>query len=153
MQRNQIIKVEILTHSILGFIAINIISVILAFFDGWAELAQHYKTKQPHPEIFSLWELCSIGGLLCRLNIGVCEQGIYLSGILPMRLSHPPLLIPWDAITKVHAKDFADMFEQYVIYIGNPHIATLSLPKKALKAAETILETKNPSSWRRFFIK
>ena len=62
-----------------------------------------------------------------------------------MGLFHPPLLIPWDPITKAGINSFGE----YEIYIDIPTFPNsptiIKLPNKALENAENILKHKNSS--------
>ncbi|MEM6398731.1 MAG: hypothetical protein AAF757_00655, partial [Cyanobacteria bacterium P01_D01_bin.116] len=74
------------------------------------------------------------------LNIGITEEGLYLSFIFIMRLFHPPLLIPWNSITKT----FVNRFDEYKISIDIPlfpnNPVVIILPTTALEKAEDILK-------------
>lgn len=76
------------------------ICVALSFMGGWHTLAQHYRATQP----FSgrRWYLRSAsmspanyGGVL---TFGANTEGLFISVLLPFRLGHPPLFIPWSEI-------------------------------------------------------
>jgi hypothetical protein len=54
----------------------------------------------------------------------------------------PPLLIPWDAVTHMKVTNNNFFGEGYELYIGDPIITTLTLPKKVLEKAKAVLATK-----------
>ncbi len=77
------------------------------------------------------------------LNIGITEEGLYLSFIFIMRLFHPPLLIPWEKISKagINSFDEYDIYVDIPIFPNSPTI--IRLPKETLEKAEYILKDKS----------
>jgi len=126
------------------------ISLILSYISGWQELAKHYKTTQPSPNNMSYMKTGRIGITRFRnaLNIGTTSDALYLSVFPFFRLGHPPLLIPWSAITRVEqVSRWFWLTDYYRLQVGSPRITTLMLPKRSLANVETILERRfsNPS--------
>jgi len=145
-------KIQLAVHyhraDIPPFLILSVVisgSLLSSFISGWLLLAKYYLTDIPPPTELSTWQTGNIGGVSYRnsLNIGITEEGIYLSFIFIMRLFHPPLLIPWDAITKA----FLNSFDEYEIYINIPIFpdspTIIRLPKKSLENADNILKIKN----------
>lgn len=144
-------QIQLSTHyyraNIPPFIILIIVicgSLLSAFISGWLLLAKYYLTNIPSPSILSTWQTGHIGFVSDRnsLNIGITEKGLYLSFIFLMRLFHPALLIPWDAISKAGINSFGE-YEIYIdipIFPNSPII--IKLPRKALNEAESILKTK-----------
>lgn len=110
-------------------------SLLFYFISGWLLLAKYYITNIPSPTELYTWQTGNIGLVSYKnsLNIGITEEGLYLSFIFLMSLFHPPLLIPWDAITEASINSF----DEYEIYIDIPIFpnspSVIILPKKALK--------------------
>lgn len=122
-------------------------SLLSSFISGWLLLSQYYLANVHSPSVLSTWQTGNIGFVSYKnsLNIGITEEGLYLSFIFLMRLFHPPLLIPWNAISKVSINSF-DEYEFYIdipIFPDSPTM--IRLPKKSLENAEHILKHKNPS--------
>ena len=115
-----------------------------SFFSGWLLLAKYYLTDITSPLELSTWQTGNIDLVSYRnsLNIGITEEGLYLSFIFIMRLFHPPLLIPWNSITKA----FVNRFDEYKIYIDIPlfpnNPVVIILPTTASEKAEDILKDK-----------
>ncbi|MEM7713782.1 MAG: hypothetical protein AAF349_09450 [Cyanobacteria bacterium P01_A01_bin.68] len=109
-------------------------SLLSSFISGWLLLTKYYLTDIPSPPELSTWQTGNIGLFSYRnsLKIGIIEEGIYLSLIFMMRLFHPPLLIPWEKISKAGINSF-DEYEIYVdipIFPNSPTI--IRLPKETL---------------------
>ncbi len=119
------------------------ISFLFAYSSGWSQLAKQYCTIQPPPNNLSLMNSGRVGWVSFKgcLNIGVTAKGLYLSVFPLFRLRHPPLLIPWTAVTSAEHTKF--LFQEgYRLYIGSPLITKMNLPKHALTDAVTVLEQK-----------
>lgn len=73
------------------------VSYGLAFIGGWHALGQHYKLDGDFNG--ERWYMRS--GSLRLVNYGSCltfgsgSDGLYLAVLLPFRIGHPPLLVPW----------------------------------------------------------
>src|SRR6266481_326550 len=72
----------------------------LATKGGWRRLAESFPARRlPSGRHFFMQGgrvgQVAYGG---SLNIYSSPEGLYLSVLLPFRLGHPPLLIPWDAV-------------------------------------------------------
>lgn len=115
-----------------------LITVIIAYLGGWQRLAKRYRTTRPPSVKAFRMTSCTIG-LFCSykscLNIYVSAEGLYLSVIFLFRLAHPPLFIPWDDI-RVTGEDQFFWVKTVTLAVGNPIIASVTLPKKVLDARE-----------------
>ena len=71
-------------------------SLLSSFISGWLMLVKYYSTNISFPSELSTWQTGKVGFVSYRnsLNIGITEEGLYLSLIFIMSLFHPPLLIP-----------------------------------------------------------
>ncbi|MEW6494329.1 MAG: hypothetical protein AB1589_17715 [Cyanobacteriota bacterium] len=127
------------------FIIIYTLMVLSLFFvfsyiSGWQRLAQHYRTSQPPPHDFLRGQSGRMGWVTFRgvLNVGTGADGLYLSMFPLFRLFHPPLLIPWTAVTKVELVKFL-FWKGYRLHIGQPRITTLFLYKAVFQNACSLL--------------
>jgi len=113
-------------------------SLLSSFISGCLLLAKYYLTDIPSPPELSTWQTGSVNIVSYKnsLNIGITEEGLYLSFIFIMRLFHPPLLVPWEKISKAEINSFGE-YEIDIdipIFPNSPTIIRLS--KKALENAE-----------------
>lgn len=119
-------------------------SYVFSIFSGWRKLAEYYKANKFVPNKLSKWKTGSIGNIFMQncLNIGTNESGLFLS---TFGLFFPSLLIPWDAVTKVHfvKKEYFNTIDYCNLQIGNPPITKISLPRETLAEVEHILATKH----------
>jgi hypothetical protein len=94
---------NLLLFAILSFICVSAITfTYISRVGGWASLAEPYRISEPFSG--SQWKFES-GQMryLTRYNhcltIGANPRGLYLSIPWPLRISHPPLFIPWRDIS------------------------------------------------------
>ena len=79
------------------------ICFLLGALGGWMALAEHFRLTGTF--VGRKWYMCSAqfrvfvsySGVL---TMGANDQGLYLAVLLPFRLGHPPLLIPWRFVRK-----------------------------------------------------
>ena len=118
-------------------------SLISSLISNWVFLTKYYLTEIPSPPELSTGKTGSVNFVHYKksLNIGITEEGLYLSFIFIMRLFHPPLLIPCNAITKA----FINRYNEYEIYIDIPMFSNsptiITLPKESLINADNILKS------------
>ena|ERR1700752_3227997 len=76
------------------------VSVVLARIGGWGRLAETYRSEGDFEG--RRWKLRSakVGSVDYAncLTFGVNERGLYMGVLLPFRLAHPPLFIPWSDV-------------------------------------------------------
>ncbi len=75
---------------------------MVAQMGGWADLARVYRddgTFRGRKWRFKSGSLGRLGGYGNCLTIGGNQDGLYLAVLLPFRVGHPPLFIPWPEIT------------------------------------------------------
>lgn len=68
---------------------------------GWNSLAKHYRSSQPlGGEIFRFRSAKMRGGMSYNscLTVGADFRGLSLAILLPFRLGHPMLFIPWEDV-------------------------------------------------------
>src|SRR5437867_2949527 len=78
-----------------------LVSILISSIGGWGELGRRFR----YPENFkgSRWSFQSgqmrwIAGYRNCLTLGASDEGLYMSVLLPFRIGHPPVLIPWAEI-------------------------------------------------------
>jgi len=106
---------------------------------GWRRLADRFPRRgQPSGRRFWLQsgKFGQVAYSRC-LTIRSSPDGLYLSMLLPFRLGHPPLFIPWDAVHNATARRFL-WIEHVAFDVGSPSVATLQLPKKAFEFHDEI---------------
>lgn len=105
---------------LIGLIPIAFVVVFVVFWQtivwligqigGWRGLAQHFATdRQLTGDSFG-WKTVWIGWLgsyRSSVNIIVSYEGVYLRPIFFFRAGHPPLLIPWEAVTSIEETDMS----------------------------------------------
>ena len=76
---------------------------LISRMSGWATLAKFYRATRPFVGQRYRFQSGTLGKAGSRfnnvLNLGVNEEGLYLSLLFPFGLYSPPLLIPWDDIS------------------------------------------------------
>jgi hypothetical protein len=93
----------------LGVLLAGAIIVIVIFvyldgvFSGWTALAARYQTSSRPDEPLRFFSAQLIGTVGKRyrgtIEIGTSEKGFYLAHIPRLWPGHPPLFIPWEAIS------------------------------------------------------
>jgi hypothetical protein len=91
------------------FIGVSVlVGAAMAAAGGWRAWAEHYPAAMatvPEEERYRFASIRTAGGLLGTatynscVTIGVGPEGLSLSLWTPFRLFHPPLFIPWEAVT------------------------------------------------------
>jgi hypothetical protein len=83
------------------------VGFIVAQLSGWAELAHHYRATNRF-EGRKLRFRSSKMRLNMQYNncltVGLNAQTMYLAVLLPFRIGHPPLTIPWNEVTTATGK-------------------------------------------------
>lgn len=105
------------------------ISLLASHVGGWAELAKKYAVGLDEPgETYWLRSgfVGAVNYSLC-LVIRVCVNGLRLAVLLPIRIGHPPLFIPWDQFHSVSEKRVL-FFRFLEASIGIPVVADVELP-------------------------
>jgi len=119
-------------------------SVIVARLSGWSALANDYRGNNSFPE--KRWHMCSAGMRLIShysfcVNVGADNKGLYMSILLPFRIGHPPLFIPWAEISVAEKKDF--IFSWLVLtFKKDPEI-----PIRINKRLGNKIKSSYPSYW------
>lgn len=69
---------------------------------GWSRLAVHYRETSPHEGRKIRFQSASMRwmtGYNNCLTFGPGRDGLHISALLPMRISHPSLMVPWAEIS------------------------------------------------------
>jgi hypothetical protein len=122
---------------LVGFV--SAISMFLSLVGGWHRLGQMFRaSERPAGRRFRM-ESGSVGWVSYNhcLTVSNSADGLYLSVMLPFRLGHPPLLIPWEEIHYMRTRRFLWM-EDIVFEVGSPRIAKLCLPKRVFEGRELV---------------
>ena len=97
---------------------------------GWAGLSKRYAYNNP----FEGKGLCISGARINWVNYnGVLsfkanEQGLYIVPIAIFKFFHPPVLIPWTAISKAKLQKIL-FIEQYKLSIGEDEFVKMTIRK------------------------
>ncbi len=102
---------------------------------GWRRLAARYPADAPPVHRVASQTSARIRWTNYNgvLHVGVSREGLHLSVMALFRVGHPPMRIPWSAITNVrrHREWFRDVC---TLRIGEP-ATTVTLPAHVLDAA------------------
>jgi hypothetical protein len=108
------------------------ISFILSRVGGWGALAERYpdlgQADVPEAQTFR-WRSVGLGAVnygSC-VTLRICDSGIGLSVMLPFRLGHPPLFIPWNELHSITLPSFL-WVRKFKAYVGLPVVGSLVLP-------------------------
>ncbi len=105
------------------------LSWMMSALSGWRDLAHRFRYHGKfRGEMYrfrdwgsSPWPLSRDVSGFGTLNAGMNEEGLYLVPIIPVRLFHPPLLIPWGEIEAVPQGKF--FFRYRVVFRSVPGVA------------------------------
>ncbi|TWU27913.1 hypothetical protein Poly41_70530 [Novipirellula artificiosorum] len=97
------------------------ISLLIAFLSGWSRLAERYRYDARIECEFFSFQSGKMGGVDFNscLILGVSERGLLMSMLLPFRIGHPQLLIPWS--------DFHDVQENRSPIFGSYILASVAI--------------------------
>lgn len=114
----------------------------IASISGWSRLAEKYRAdREPMDGPRWNWSFLRIGW--CDYNgcliYRVAPEGLYIA-VWAMFVCHPPLLIPWGDI-RILSKRESRWYASAKCEVGNPKVATLTLPLDVLKAAAEWLKS------------
>ena len=104
---------------------------VMAAAGGWRALARRYPATRPPGGTLHRMVRGAVGAVEYNgsLNLSLGADGLYLSVIRLLKLGHPDLLIPWEAVTAREDRKLF-RFESTRLTIGQPPIARISLPKR-----------------------
>lgn len=111
------------------------VASLIGRLSGWSKLAERYRcTVKPDCQLMT-WQSGKLGwgNYNNCLTLGAAHEGLYLSTQWLFRIGHPPLLIPWSELHYFEQKKL--FFKSLVkMQVGEPKIATLTLPQKVIEA-------------------
>jgi hypothetical protein len=94
---------------------------VLSKIGGWAALTQRFRATEPFYGESWGWQSAKFRGW-CNYNncltVGVSQEALYLSVMIPFRLFHPPLLIPWREIEVETGKALFGFYDTAQFRIG-----------------------------------
>ena len=96
------------------------ISVLMSFLSGWWELSRNYRSTTIFDGTRFRFQSASmrLGTSYGNcVNLGVNQNGLYLSVLFLFRLGHPPLFIPWPDVSTTK-KRFLFFFKQVELRFG-----------------------------------
>jgi hypothetical protein len=110
--------------ALFGIIFVCSVSFLISFLTGWFALTRRFKKQsEPYGEVRSAgpffytvymrgWSHYS-----SVIRLMAASDALYMSILLPFRIGHPPLRIPWDEIQFASTKFF---FRSYIVLtLGN----------------------------------
>lgn len=127
------------------FLIVGVVFAALSFGyarrSGWRAMRERFGPALGSKPRMKWVSHAGVGGEFYRnlLFIGFDDSGIHLSTLFPFRLSHPPLMIPWNEVGapetvdpfkgRAFMMDRGGMWMTHMIFpIGHPVLTTLSLP-------------------------
>lgn len=116
------------------------VSVLLARMGGWHRLGEKFRAFGPASGTRHRMQSIRLGLVNYNscLTIHVSDEGLHLATMLPFRLAHPPLFIPWAELQKPVAKK--SLWMTWIeVEIGNPRVVKVSLPAKVFDGREGML--------------
>ncbi len=128
--------------AVIALVILVVVAIALAktlrspAYSDWRNLAKYYRTHYKPPANLAAWQSGKVGKLLYNgtLNLAATSKGLYLSTLPLLRFQTPPLLIPWEEVTRVQRREDR-YYQNYELTIGDPAVATLVLPCKPLAGA------------------
>ncbi|WP_426746752.1 hypothetical protein VZQ01_01810 [Myxococcus faecalis] len=113
----------------------------LSWMSGWRGLARDFATDtEDRPESMRWLRSARLGWTSYNncLRMGGDARGLYLCPILPLRLSHSPLRIPWSEIRAWERKQFLFWWTDTLL-LGPTHLR-LTVPSSAMESLTAYLE-------------
>lgn len=121
----------------------------LASFAGWRQLAQVYPAAyRPAGEVYA-----RTGGVLRwavyhrLLRVILASGGVYMATQWPLFVGHPPLLIPWSAVSVQKRKRVFRRVQQVVVTgpEAGREVGVILLAPHVMERISTFLETRGLS--------
>jgi hypothetical protein len=105
------------------------VSLLLSHIGDWSTLARHYP-NMVLPTLRTFYMSSGyVGAVSYRscLVLRVCETGLRLSVLLPFRVGHPPIFIPWEEFYNI--SENRSWFNSFMhAELGRPVVGTVGLP-------------------------
>jgi hypothetical protein len=106
---------------------------LISQISGWSRLAQRFSATEPFSG--EIWRGQSARfrfycGYNNCLTVGATQEALYLSVMIPFRIFHPPLLIPWQEIEAEKGKAFFGLYDTVIFRIGTEERITMRIQSK-----------------------
>jgi hypothetical protein len=126
-----------------------LMAAIFWFFrsqSAWPQMAQRYPAPPGPVGTLHPRQTVKVGPVRWRwsMTIGLSDYGLYLEPSIPFGplrglIGHPPLLIPWQEIHIVGPGCIYLLWECTELAVGNPRIASLTVPNTLLELLKPYL--------------
>ncbi|PSH03030.1 MAG: hypothetical protein CXZ00_14405 [Acidobacteria bacterium] len=103
---------------------------LVSRLSGWAALARRFSSTEPFCGETWRWQSARFrfsSNFNNCLTVGANEQALYFSVIIPFRLFHPPLTIPWQEIEVETGKVFFGFYDTARLRIGTEERITVRI--------------------------
>jgi hypothetical protein len=108
---------------------------VISRIGGWATLARRFRATEPFYGETWGWQSAKFRGW-CNYNncltVGASQEALYLSVMIPFRLFHPPLMIPWREIEVETGKVLFGFWDMATCRIGVEERVTVRIYGKLL---------------------
>lgn len=115
------------------------IFLLLSWSGGWSAVARRYRTAGPPAGTRLRLQSARFGWVDYNgcLTIVVAPDGLYVAALPIFRIGHPPLLIPWSALSVLAVKE-GRWFGRAKLAIDAPPIARIEVPLTVIEAANAL---------------
>ena len=111
------------------------ITLLMSFIGGWGRVAKVYAaTERPDggAELKNVTGMFGVARYKFVLTVITTDAGIYIENRKVFRAGHPPLFIPFPAISNARTQTL--FFWEYVAFqVGDPALASVRLPPKVFE--------------------
>jgi hypothetical protein len=118
-----------------------LVILLISFASGWQQLAERYRSPQPisGKQWFSQYGRVNGARYGNALNLVTNAEGISLEPMILFNLNHPRIFIPWRDLHNPRPIVYR-WRELTQVDVGNPSIATISLPPAVFEQGKAIME-------------
>ncbi len=111
-------------------------------FIAWRPLARYFTFVDPIDGEKLPFSHMAVNGVNYKSSVilKACPMGLRMSVPFIIRLSHPPLLIPWHAFVAVEKRTF--FVARYTLVIGEPKIGTITVSRAVYEAVAPYLSVR-----------
>jgi hypothetical protein len=119
---------EITTHTVLCWIGWFVGCIAMSLISGWWQLARRFPAGTSSGErwYFVSGSVTKLFWLPVQYHatffMTLSEDGVRLSVFFPVRLLHPPLQLPWTAVSRVSTQSFLFFFQQTQLELANSQV-------------------------------
>jgi hypothetical protein len=111
------------------------ITLLMSFIGGWGKVAKVYAaTERPADgaELKRVTGMFGVARYKFVLTVITTDTGIYIENRKVFRPGHPPLFIPFPAISKARLQTLF-FWEFVAFHVGDPALASVRLPSKVFE--------------------